>query len=521
MAELPMPTLMAPPPLLRSSGLLLHVTSLPTPFGIGDLGPAAREWVDLLAAAGQTWWQVLPLGPPAGGASPYQCFSAFAGNPLLISPEELRVEGLVEKGEVAAGRERAWRAGEPVDYARVEAFKRGLLRVAAERFYARRGRELGDAFDAFCRREKHWLEDYALFMALREALGGKGWAAWPRELAGRRKEALAEARRRFAGAIAAQRFEQFVFFRQLQALRDHARGRGVKLIGDLPIFVALESADAWAHPHLFTLDARGRPVKVAGVPPDAFSETGQRWGNPLYDWRAMEREGFAWWVRRLRASLEQADLVRIDHFRGFAACWEIPARARTAKRGQWVCTPGEPLLLTLRKELGGTLGALPVIAEDLGLITPDVDALRRQFRLPGMRVLQFAFGGDAHNPHLPHNIEPDSVAYTGTHDNDTTVGWYRSADAGTRKNARRYFPAIAEEPAWTLLEATWGTVARVAIAPLQDLLSLGNEARMNLPGTAKGNWGWRAPGFGEMRAAFRRLRGLTEKYGRAAGRDGD
>jgi 4-alpha-glucanotransferase len=497
----------------RSSGVLLHVTSVPTRFGIGDLGPAAWEWVDVLAEAGQTWWQVLPLGPPASGASPYQCFSAFAGNPLLISPEALLAEGLVDRTEVAAGMERG-SGGGGVDYARVEAFKEKLLAAAAARFFGAAPRGLAGAFEDFCAREGHWLEDYALFMALREAIPGRGWAAWPKELRGRHKGALAEARRQLADRIAAHRFVQFVFFRQLDALRAHSRRRGVKLMGDLPIFVALESADAWAHPHLFTLDAQGRPTKVAGVPPDAFSRTGQRWGNPLYRWQAMEKEGFGWWTRRLRAALGQADVVRIDHFRGFAACWEIPAGAATAQRGRWVRTPGQALLSTLRRELGGPGGDLPVIAEDLGLITPDVDALRRQFRLPGMRVLQFAFGGDPHSPHLPHNIEPDSVAYTGTHDNDTTVGWFALADAATRKTARAYFPAIEKDPAWALLEAAWGTVSRIAIAPLQDLLSLGNEARMNLPGTGRGNWRWRAPALRTMRPALRRLRALTQKYAR-------
>jgi 4-alpha-glucanotransferase len=405
-----------------------------------------------------------------------------------------------------------------VDYPRVAAAKGELLERAFERFRGSEHRRFAEAFERFAAREGHWLEDYALFMALREAFPDRGWAAWPKELARRQKRAIAAARREFAERVEFHRFVQFVFYRQLAGLRAYAKERGVKLIGDMPIFVALESSDAWAHPELFTLDERGRPTRVAGVPPDMFSKTGQRWGNPLYNWRSMARQGFRWWVERLRAALEQADVVRIDHFRGFAACWEIPARAKTAEHGRWVDTPGEALLTKLREELGSAAGTLPVIAEDLGVITPDVDALRRQFRLPGMRILQFAFGSGAGNPYLPHNIEPDNVAYTGTHDNDTTVGWYRSADAATKAGLRAYFPGAARDVAWTLIEATWGTVARMAIVPLQDVLELGNAARMNLPGTATGNWGWRAPGFGEMRGGFRRLRAVTEKYGRVAAR---
>ncbi len=472
----------------RSSGILLHFTSLRNPYPIGDIGPAARRFADLLAAAKQTWWQTLPLNPPAAGDSPYAAFSAFAGNVALLSPDDLHADGLLARDDLSPPPQKPT---DRIDYAAANAFKTRLLHRAHDRFAAGHAPALAEAYAQFRAAQTYWLDDYALFMALRERYPNRPWSRWPAPLAMRRTPALAEARRALAPAIDRHRFGQFLFSRQLATLRAHAARSRLRFIGDMPIFVALESADAWAHPGLFTLGPAGKPTAVAGVPPDLFSNTGQRWGNPLYNWKAMAADGFTWWIHRLRAALEQADLVRIDHFRGFAACWTIPARARTAVRGQWISTPGDALLSRLAQEFPRQ--NLPLIAEDLGLITPDVHALREKFRLPGMRVLQFAFDGNPANPHLPHNITPDNVAYTGTHDNDTTAGWFRSADARTRRTAAAYLPEIRANPARTLLAAAWATTATLAIAPLQDVLGLPSTARMNLPGTPTGNWAWRAP----------------------------
>ncbi|HVS72336.1 MAG TPA: 4-alpha-glucanotransferase [Phycisphaerae bacterium] len=491
----------------RSSGILLHFTSLRNSYLIGDIGPAARRFAELLAAAKQSWWQTLPLNPPAIGDSPYAAFSAFAGNPALLSPDDLHADGLLSRDDFLSG---VVQPGGRIDYAAANAFKQRMLEAAHRRFREGRARPLADAYAAFQAAQAYWLEDYALFMALRERYPNRPWSRWPAELARRNKAALAEARRTLASAIDRHRFGQFLFFRQLGALRPHAAKLGVRFIGDMPIFVALESADAWAHPGLFTLGPDGKPTAVAGVPPDLFSRTGQRWGNPLYNWKAMAADGFTWWIHRLRAALEQADLVRIDHFRGFAACWTIPARARTAVRGEWVSTPGDALLSRLGQEFPGQ--ALPLIAEDLGLITPDVHALREKFRLPGMRVLQFGFDGNPANPHLAHNITPDNVAYTGTHDNDTTAGWYKAADPRTKKIAAAYVPGIRGNAARALLTAAWATTAVLAIAPLQDVLGLPSAARMNLPGTPTGNWAWRAPA---LPRALPFLKELTVIYNRA------
>lgn len=486
----------------------MHVTSLPGKYGMGDLGPEAYRWVDQLARAKQAWWQILPLGPVGAGDSPYQAYSAFAGNPAVISPDVLRREGLV----TAADLRHAPRGGraDRVDFPAVAAFKAELLDRAFVRLDSPAGRKVREGFEKFRRREAEWLEDYALFMALRERFGvGRSWTDWPRDLVRREGRAMTEAKRALAERAARHAFGQFLFFRQLAALKGYANERGVGLIGDLPIFVSPESADVWGRPELFQLDARRRPTAVAGVPPDMFSATGQRWGNPLYDWQAMARDKFEWWVRRLRATLTQVDLVRIDHFRGFAGYWRIPARAPTAQRGRWVKAPGRELFETLRKRLG----ALPVIAEDLGVITPDVEKLREDFGLPGMRVLQFGFGG-GDSMYLPHRHVENSVVYTGTHDNDTTVGWYRSADAATRRNLKRYDPPAAKDPAGELMRIAWASVARIAIAPVQDLLRLGREARMNAPGTAEGNWGWRMREGAVSARRLEELAEMTETYGR-------
>lgn len=490
----------------RGGGVLIHVTSLPGPFGIGDLGPAAHAWVDALAEAGQQWWQVLPLGPPGAGNSPYQCFSAFAGNPDLISPEALVAEGLIAASELTPVRSRPDR----VDYTRASALKQKLIAVAWENFQDRRPRKLRQAFEKFRSSAAEWLEDFALFMALRDAFPGKSWTQWPTVLKNRDASAMHEATESLEEEIDRHEFAQFLFFRQLAALRAHARSKGVKLIGDVPMFVSPESADVWANPQLFLLNSHLRPKVVAGVPPDYFSRTGQRWGNPLYNWPAHRREHFRWWVARIRASLEQADVVRIDHFRGFAAYWEIPASAPTAEKGRWAKAPGEAMLRTFQNELGG----LPLIAEDLGLITPDVELLRDRFGLPGMRVLQFAFGDDSSNPHLPHNAVPNTIMYTGTHDNDTSAGWWASTPRDQKAKARRYAPGIEKDVAWEMIRLAWSSVSQVAIAPVQDLLSLGSKARMNMPGQCEGNWGWRLSEGMNYKKPLERLAELTELYGR-------
>jgi 4-alpha-glucanotransferase len=463
--------------------------------------------VDELAAAGQGWWQVLPLGPPGAGNSPYQCFSAFAGSSDLISPDILLADGLLEKSDLRHVRAKPG----TVDYEKASELKRKWIGNAWERFRAGGARKFNLPFQRFRSESAGWLDDFSLFMALRDVWPDRSWTQWPADLVKRKPDAIGSARRELSDSIQRHQFAQFLFFRQLDALRDHAKKKRVRLIGDVPIFVSPESSDVWANPRLFRLDARRRPKVVAGVPPDYFSKTGQRWGNPLYNWPAHVREGFRWWVARMRASLAQADLVRIDHFRGFAACWEIPGSAPTAEEGRWAKAPGQVMLRTFQRELGG----LPVIAEDLGLITPDVEALRDDFGLPGMRVLQFAFGGDSSNPHLPHNAIPNTLTYTGTHDNDTSSGWWSSAPKDQKTKARRYAPGIEKDPAWEMIRLAWSSVSRIAIVPAQDLLKLGSRARMNTPGRAEGNWLWRLDGKTGLAGPLERLQGLSVLYGRA------
>jgi 4-alpha-glucanotransferase len=468
----------------RSAGILLHPTSLPGPFGIGDLGPAAYSWVDALARARQTWWQVLPLGPTGFGDSPYQSFSAFAGNPYLISPVFLMHDDLLAESDLQG-------ADFPVDhveYGPVIEFKVRLLERAWENFKAGRAPALQEPLEAFGKQQASWLDDYALFMALKDAHDGANWYSWPPELIRREPRALVRARARLADRISLHRFWQFLFFRQWEHVRNYAHSKGIKLIGDVPIFVSGDSADVWANPHLFKLDEERRPRVVAGVPPDYFSATGQLWGNPLYNWDVLRGTGFTWWIARIRATLEQVDLIRLDHFRGFEAYWEVPADRPTAEIGEWVQAPGADLFEHVRAALGGTL---PLIAEDLGLITAEVEALRDRFALPGMRILQFAFGGAAEHRFLPHNYDRNTVVYTGTHDNDTTAGWLRALSDRERHYLRRYAPAAEQEEAWGLLRLAWASIADYALAPLQDVLNLGTEARMNLPGRPAGNWRWR------------------------------
>lgn len=492
----------------RVSGILLHPTSLPGGHGIGDLGAAARRFIEFLAAAGQRRWQVLPLGPTGFGDSPYASFSSFAGNPLLVSPEQLVADGYLAPDELPAGP-----AGAPdqVDFGAVQAHRRALFGAVCARFRAAPPDGAREAFERFCKDEADWLDDYALFTALKERHGGAPWHAWEAPLRARDHAALANARVELAERVAAVCLEQFLFFGQWTALRRHAEANGVRIIGDLPIYVPHDSADAWTHPELFQLGPDGLPTEVAGVPPDYFSATGQLWGNPVYHWPAHARTGYAWWIARIRAQLRLVDVLRLDHFRGFAAYWEVPAGSATAIHGQWVAGPGAALFEALAEALGG---GLPIIAEDLGIITPDVTALRESLGLPGMAVLQFAFDSDATNLHLPHHHQPNQVVYTGTHDNDTTVGWYTGLDDGRRRFADAYL-AGGEGIHRTLIRAALGSVARTAIVPVQDVLGLDGRARMNHPGHAGGNWAWRLRDGQLETGAADWLLGLCRLYGRA------
>jgi len=469
----------------RSSGVVLHPSSLPGAYGIGGIGLQALHWIDFLSSAGSGLWQVLPLGPTGYGDSPYQCFSSFAGNPYLISVETLLKDGMIEPDDLG---EIPTFPVERVDYGQVIPWKIGLLDRAYDRFAAIRGRSsLRTAFHTFTRVQAAWLDDFALFMTLKDLHGGAPWPEWDEPLRSRQPEALAGIRREYAQALERHKFRQFLFFRQWNVIRKYAHRNKIRIIGDIPIFVAHDSADVWANPDLFYLDATGRPTVIAGVPPDYFSKTGQRWGNPLYRWDAHQATGYAWWLNRLRAVLKLVDVVRIDHFRGFVGYWEVPGRAKTAIRGRWVAAPGFDFFNKVKMELG----ELPFIAEDLGVITPDVDQLRESFGLPGMKILQFGFGVGPKDPFLPHNLPTHCVMYTGTHDNDTARGWYERVSDEDRDFTRRYLARDGSDISWDMIRTAWGSVAVYALAPMQDLLSLGNEARMNYPGNPSGNWQWR------------------------------
>ena len=505
----------------RRSGILLHPTSLPGRYGIGELGAEAHRFADFLAGAGQRLWQVLPLGPTGYGDSPYQCFSAFAGNPLLVSLDALVDDGWLDAADLAGA---ADFPRDSVDYDAVAAFKLPLLDRAFRRFEAEASPQDRAAFEAFRAANAAWLDDYALFMAVKEAHGGAEWTEWDEDIARREPEALARWRDRQKDAVRAREFGQHLFFSQWQRLKDHCRERDVALMGDIPIFVASDSADVWSHPELFQLELDGTPSFVAGVPPDYFSATGQLWGNPLYRWDAMARTGYAWWIERFRAALRLVDLVRLDHFRGFEAYWEIPAGEKTAVLGRWVKGPGAALFEALREALGD----LPIVAENLGVITPEVEALRERFGFPGMAVLQFAFGRDPEAAQFqPHNYPRNRVVYTGTHDNDTTAGWWTSSGEGdsTRsgeevrdehERALAYLDAEGRQIHWAFIRAALASVADTAIVPLQDVLGLGNEARMNLPASASGNWRWRFAEGALTDEVRDRLRRLADLYGRTA-----
>jgi len=500
---------------MRSSGILLHPTSLPGSFGIGDLGACAYEFADFLAGAGQKLWQVLPLNPTGYGDSPYQCFSAFAGNPLLIDLEALQDKGLLQPAEflnVPSFPE------ELVDYGTAIAFKLGVLRRAARYFLNNANQQ----FRTFCEENASWLDDYALFMACKEVHGGVAWTRWDDAIRRRSPAAIAEWSARLSEEVAAFKYGQFEFFEQWAKLKAYCHGRGVRIVGDIPIYVAHDSADVWAHPELFRLDKNGNPAAMSGVPPDYFSVTGQLWGNPIYRWDALAKSGYRWWIERFRAALNLFDMVRLDHFRGFEAYWEVPAGEATAQNGRWVKGPGADLFRALQ----AALGELPVIAENLGVITPEVEGLRKQFGFPGMSLLQFAFGADPQGPSFrPHNYTRDLVAYTGGHDNDTTVGWWSSSGQGDstrtaadiqkeREFARAYLGFQDEPIHWVFIRAVFASVADVAIVPMQDVLGLGGEARMNLPGRVSGNWRWRYRPGALMNSLRDHLKVLTTLYDR-------
>jgi 4-alpha-glucanotransferase len=491
----------------RAAGVLLHPTCLPGPHGCGDLGEAAYHFVDWLVSAGQRYWQVLPIGEVGPGNSPYMSPSSFAGNVLLIDLRRLATEGWLNDEELQAPA--ALQDGR-VRFDATRAFRLDRLRRASERFFAQSRGARREPFDAFCQEQRHWLDDYALFTSLAQAGQGRPWSEWDAPLARRTPGALERAAREHRHQIGFWKFCQWKFRRQWNDLRRYAHRHGVRLIGDLPIFPALQSAEVWAEPALFELDPHGRPTVVAGVPPDYFSATGQRWGNPLYRWPEHEARGFRWWIERLKALTDLVDVVRIDHFRGFSASWEIPADQPTAIHGRWRDGPGPRLF----EALGAALGPLPLIAEDLGVVTDDVTELRRRFELPGMHVLQFGFGSDADNPHLPHRCARNAVIYTGTHDNDTTVGWWRSAGAREKHFASLYLGTDGREINWDLIRAASASVADLAIVPMQDVLGLDGAHRLNCPGEASGCWEWRLSWSQVEPWHFRRLAALAAVHGR-------
>jgi 4-alpha-glucanotransferase len=494
----------------RSSGILLHVTSLPSPYGIGDLGASSFSWVDQLHGARQGWWQALPLGPTGYGNSPYQPLSSFAGNGLLISPELLISDGLLNANECASHF-----PSDQVEYETVTPFKEKLLAKAWTKFRGGERKDLCPPYHEFCVAQESWLEDYALFRALKNKFGGSYYLEWPEDLVRRKPAALAKARGELADDIDRFRFEQFLLLRQADQLKEYACARGVSLIGDLPFFVSPDSSDVWANPEFFLLDEQRRSRFVGGVPPDYFSAEGQRWGNPVYNWDALRSTGYQWCIDRIRALLRHVDVIRLDHFRGFAAAWHIPAGAKSAQSGEWVPGPGASFFQSIQQELG----RLPFIAEDLGTITADVALLRDQFQVPGTRVLQFAFDGNGDNPYLPRNFVSNTVAYTGTHDNPPTREWYEQLPDSQKQTLWNYLKhqlVNSTEAAPALMELAWSSVAALTVAPLQDVLDLGVGSRMNVPGRAAGNWGWRFTEGMLSTTAFEWLSELTERSKRRA-----
>lgn len=494
----------------RGAGLLLHTTSLPSRYGIGDMGAVAFQWIDRLHEAGLGWWQCLPLGPTGYGDSPYQCLSTFAGNGLLISPELLIEDGLLEPADCKGSF-----SSTSIDYHAVIPFKHRLLRVLWNRFCSGARKDLIPEYEYFCQENVVWLEDYALFRAIRAKYNNAYYLDWGEELVRREPSALEHARRSLADEVDQVRLAQFLLFRQAKRLKEYAHKMGVRLIGDLPFFVSPDSSDVWAHPELFLLDENCRPLTVAGVPPDYFCATGQLWGNPVYDWDSLARTGYSWWIERARALLTQVDLIRLDHFRAFAAAWHVPAGAPTAETGEWIPGPGARLFRAI--EAG--LGCLPFIAEDLGVITPDVVDLREQFQIPATRVLQFAFDGDPNNMHLPENYSPNTVVYTGTHDNETSREWFENLPERYKRlfwEYQRLPDGEIRDASPNLIRLAWASPAMLAIAPFQDLLNLGGSGRMNTPGTTAGNWRWRATHHMLAARNFEWLKDLTRISSRAA-----
>ena len=512
--------------LSRRSGILLHPTSLPGPFGIGDIGPEAFHFVDFLADSGQSLWQVLPLGPTGYGNSPYMCFSVFAGNPLLISLQTLVEEGLLDVGDISHS---ATFPERRVDYGRAFAYKMPLLVRSFRNFKASFRGDYPQDYHDFCQRHCFWLEEYALFMSLKEINEQRAWPEWKESVAKRDPSVMVGLKKTLDDDISFNQYVQYLFFKQWRSLKEYCHQRGISVVGDMPIYAAHDSADVWANREFFHLDDTGMPLLIAGVPPDYFSATGQRWGNPIYRWDALEKTGYKWWIDRFRTNMDLVDMVRVDHFRGFEAYWEIDASEPTAVRGRWTKGPG----VALFKAIEAAMGKVAVIAEDLGVITPEVDALRDRLGFPGMRVLQMAFGNDPKAPeYRPHNHVRDSVVYTATHDHNTTVGWY-TAQPGSqstqtseeidreRRYAAQYAGTDCSEINWDFIRLALGSVAETAIFPLQDVLGLGTEARMNLPGTTRGNWEWRFTSGTLTPEISGRLLELTEVYERTRGPKGE
>lgn len=488
---------------MRSSGILMHITSLPSPYGIGTLGKAAFDFVDYLKKSGQSYWQILPVTPTSYGDSPYQSFSTFAGNPYFIDLDILAEEGLLEKADYAG---LSW-GDDPkrVDYARIYQLRFPVLKKAYDRFC----QNIPADFAAFCGEQRDWLEEYALFMSLKDAHGGRSWQRWEDSLRLREDTALEQARNSYQQQIEFWRFVQYEFYRQWRRLKDYANQNEVKIIGDIPIYVAEDSADVWANPQMFRLDADRRPIEVAGCPPDYFAKTGQLWGNPIYDWDYCKTTGYSWWIRRIQTALALYDTVRIDHFRGFESYWAVPAADETAENGVWKPGPGIALFRAVEQQLG----QVSIIAEDLGTITDEVRALLKESGYPGMKVLQFAFSVGNESDYLPHNYGKNCVCYTGTHDNDTLAGWLASINESDREYTLRYCRASGEE-VWGLIAAAWGSTAAIAVTTMQDLLELDSGARMNIPSTPSGNWQWRSVLEDYSDSLAKRLDSLTRLYWR-------
>ena len=490
----------------RSAGILLHPTALPGSWPIGDLGEQAFGFVDFLDKAGQSVWQILPLGPPGYGYSPYNTLSAFAGNTALIDLQQLVASQDLDQAQVEA----ATSDFHGISFSKAHRVKRGLLQSAKRNFFHQRTGERFDDFTRFCRQNADWLEDFCLFMALKDTFNDQPWSDWPISLRRHQRDAIAAWQENHTAQCDLYKYQQYVFYEQWQKLKSYANSKGVRIFGDIPIFVAYDSADVWANQHLFQLDTEGKPIAVAGVPPDYFSSTGQRWGNPLYNWQGHLDEDFHWWTRRFIHHLQQCDMIRIDHFRGFQACWSIPAEEKTAVNGHWEEVPGRKLLEKLQK----INAKMPIIAEDLGVITTDVKELRDDFGLPGMNILQFAFASGPDNPYLPENHVTNSVVYTGTHDNDTTLGWWRSLPHAEKDRIREYLGKRRPKMPWDLIEMAMASPASLCIIPCQDILGLDKSARFNTPGRAHGNWQWQLSPEMLTEDLARRLRKLTGTYHR-------